>query len=368
VSSTGAVGDTTQVRTPGGLDLATAAGPVPTGADLVASPPTAWSAPLVASLRAALSAFGLRERTSQEVRGRVDPAVRQAPKVELDAPDLLGPSRTAYLFGGHAFVDYSSRLYDLGPLPPTSLGVARTGLSQEERREIREQALAAVKEHALWPVDAALFTGRPSTPAWADPADLLGTRHEAHVFGPHLFVLRDDNGPGSWFYAGLANLPAVVTPATVAPLSRAELEQSLVEFVKANAGDDRLFPNLDGGNCGLHAFLLDGKAATRLINTAVAAGGAATPFDPARHVALGVLDTGDEPILHAFLVDRATGTAREVGSGMNFVDALDPDLIPGANGDGFRACYLLLEGSKALRLGGEKAGWSIAAFSGNDDF
>jgi hypothetical protein len=91
--------------------------------------------------------------------------------------------------------------------------------------------------------------------------------------------------------------------------------------------EDRPLPPLDSGNDGLHAYLVEGQGAERLLALARAwfphdlAVRAAARLDPAREVLLVVRTTDDEEVLHlAVLARDGEAPGRWVGDGINVVD------------------------------------------------
>ncbi|MBN2361871.1 MAG: hypothetical protein JXR83_20640 [Deltaproteobacteria bacterium] len=143
-------------------------------------------------------------------------------------------------------------------------------------------------------------------------------------------------------------------------------DQQALEFIKANADRSKLWHDLNGGNVGLHAYALDATDAALLIDVCKAFHyNPRLPeiqelnsfeFDPARHAVYGVLETDDESILSAVVVDKQTGQARRLGVSMNMVDVdVDDDvakLVPGGVEDdyfdAFKGLYHLLKNGRDL--------------------
>lgn len=166
-------------------------------------------------------------------------------------------------------------------------------------------------------------------------------------------------------------------------LDAAALEQKMVDFVKANTGDgyDTLFPELNSGNNGLYAYVLDAGQGDLMVQTLKACKFnpslpeiqelSAFEFDPARHAVFGVLATWDEPELHVVIADRQTGECRRLGVDMNFFNVVDTSelarLLPEAMDgddymDSFKAMHQLLKDGKEINLSGDDSGWNISYF------
>ncbi|MFH1809103.1 MAG: hypothetical protein ABIJ09_10185 [Pseudomonadota bacterium] len=157
----------------------------------------------------------------------------------------------------------------------------------------------------------------------------------------------------------------------------AATDPEALAFVKANAGDDGLFHDVEGGNVGLHAYALSAEDGGTLIQALRAFDyNPSLPeiqdlnsfaFDPDKHAVYGVLETEDEPQLSVVVVDRQSGETRRLGLSMNFVDANDAvaALFPGASSDGefdsFKGIAEALRNGKDL-LAGSDPDWSIADF------
>jgi hypothetical protein len=164
----------------------------------------------------------------------------------------------------------------------------------------------------------------------------------------------------------------LATPASKATLRKVEdLPLPLAEEVRKLAGG--LLPDLDQGNHGLVAHMHTGADAARLLGVArgwrmdpaLKADAEAMEFNPDRHVVLTSLETGDEPELTVYRVDRLTLKVEEVGVDMNFLDdtqalleMLVPESLDAASGEynGFSALFQLLKDAERLDIGGAADG------------
>ncbi|MEZ0228399.1 MAG: hypothetical protein ACAI25_07215 [Planctomycetota bacterium] len=101
------------------------------------------------------------------------------------------------------------------------------------------------------------------------------------------------------------------------------------KFVLANAGDedDKLFPGVDSGEDGLHAYLLDEKnVAERCLAFAKLWDPEdgklqAFQYDASKHLLVALRSTFDEEDFYLGVVDKATGKGELLGGRMGVVDA-----------------------------------------------
>lgn len=154
--------------------------------------------------------------------------------------------------------------------------------------------------------------------------------------------------------------------------SEASLNDSASDFVKSKVGEDATFGFLDGGNCGLTAYVLPEDKAQAVLAGAkeMYRGDAefqAANFNPASQRMLGVLVSEDEPKLFVCLQNRSDGSCKVVSDfgfvGAGCCDNLSPAtqeaLLPADSGldreDDWNFLTGALTGSKPLDLG-EEAG------------
>ncbi|MBS2037162.1 hypothetical protein JST97_19400 [bacterium] len=154
--------------------------------------------------------------------------------------------------------------------------------------------------------------------------------------------------------------------------SEASLNDSASDFVKSQVGEDATFGSLDGGNCGLTAYVLPEDKAKAVLSAAKemypgAADFQAASYDPAKQRMLGVLVSEDEPKLFVCLQSRADGSCKVINDigfvgGMCSSDlspATQEALVPADSGldreDDWNFLTGALTDSKPLELG-EEAG------------
>lgn len=158
--------------------------------------------------------------------------------------------------------------------------------------------------------------------------------------------------------------------------ARTELEKRLSTFIRANSGDDDedYFGALDGSNLGMHAYVLDGKAADTLLELCGNYGDEPPALDPKKHVVVAVMQTFDEPDIKALILDKATLRPVYANSGLNpFNMELDKDLpksvlkdkriYDGEDIDGFKAVAVLLSPGKEIDLklkNKDDAAWKVS--------
>lgn len=154
--------------------------------------------------------------------------------------------------------------------------------------------------------------------------------------------------------------------------SEASLNDSASDWVKSQVGEDNDFGALDGGNCGLTAYVLPEAKAQAVLTAAKemypgAADFQAANFDNSKQRMLGVLVSEDEPKLFVCLQNRADGSCKVLND-IGFVggmcsDSLSPAaqqaLVPAESGKDREDDWEFLNGaltdSQPLDLG-EEAG------------
>ena len=112
-----------------------------------------------------------------------------------------------------------------------------------------------------------------------------------------------------------------------APAVDAALIDAARSYVMANAGDgdQKAFPSVDSGEDGLHAYVLVGAGAERLVAFTKAWFDEDTDVetyrhDPAREAIVAVRTTFDEEGLFVVVLNRATGAGRVLGDELGVVD------------------------------------------------
>lgn len=182
-----------------------------------------------------------------------------------------------------------------------------------------------------------------------------------------------NQGSGDGF-CGTVHTPS---PMMTAPItaskgwSEASLNDSARDFVLARTGPDTEFGEVDGGNCGLTAYVLpDDKARLMDRATKEMCPGAETfqnlQFDPASQRMVVVMISEPEPRLFLCTQERASGDCKVHdefkfldGNGSMLSDATQEALIPASSGidrdDDWNFQDAALAGSTPLDLG-ENAG------------
>lgn len=173
--------------------------------------------------------------------------------------------------------------------------------------------------------------------------------------------------------ASFCKPPALLSPVGGARgWSEASLNESAQEFVKSRLGEDTDFGSLEGGNCGLTAYVLPENKARAVLNAAqeMYPGSEefqAASFDSARQRMFGVLVSEDEPKLYVCLQNRSDGSCVVI-SDIGFVggccsssisEKTQEALVPAASEkdreDDWEFLSGALAGSEPLNLG-EEAG------------
>lgn len=112
----------------------------------------------------------------------------------------------------------------------------------------------------------------------------------------------------------------------VSPTAPATVEASATKFVRDNAGEGKAFPDVDSGEDGLKAYLLNDAAARRTLAFAKlwepgSAKLGAFAYDPAKHLLVVVRTTFDEEDIALVAIDRASGKGALLTGRMGVVDA-----------------------------------------------
>lgn len=155
--------------------------------------------------------------------------------------------------------------------------------------------------------------------------------------------------------------------------SEDSLNQSAANFILSKTGedDDSLFGSVDGGNCGLSAYIIPENKASALLQAGkeIYHGSQAFKFsnyDPAKQRMIGVLTSEDEPKMFICLQSKANGSSMildEINfAGIDFANTLSPAvqeaLVPQSSGldrsDDWNFLVGSLQNSQALNLGGEE--------------
>ncbi len=97
--------------------------------------------------------------------------------------------------------------------------------------------------------------------------------------------------------------------------SEASLNDSASDWIKSQVGDEKDFGTLDGGNCGLTAYVFPEAKAQAVLTAAKemypgAKDFQAASFDNSKQRMVGVLVSEDEPRLYVCLQSRADGSCK----------------------------------------------------------
>lgn len=152
--------------------------------------------------------------------------------------------------------------------------------------------------------------------------------------------------------------------------SEASLNDSANEWIKSQLGDETDFGTLDGGNCGLTAYVLPEAKANAVLTAAKemypgADNFQAASFDNSKQRMLGVLVSEAEPKLFVCLQNRADGSCKVLND-IGFVGGMCTDslsentqeaLVPAASGKDREDDWEFLNGAltdaSPLELGDE---------------
>lgn len=170
-------------------------------------------------------------------------------------------------------------------------------------------------------------------------------------------------------FASICKPEGLMTRPIGAPTgwSESSLNDSAGDFVKSQADK---FGGLDGGNCGLTAYVLPDDKAKAVLSAAKemypgAADFQAASYNPASQRMFGILESEDEPKLHICLQNRADGSCKVINDigfvGGMCLDSISPAtqeaLVPQASGldreDDWNFLTGALTNSKPLELGDE---------------
>ncbi len=136
--------------------------------------------------------------------------------------------------------------------------------------------------------------------------------------------------------------------------------KKLSQQIAAQAGDGKRFPDLTGGNCGVHGYEVGARQGQLLLDLA----GDGVKLNPAKQTVIALLETGDEPTARLLIVDKQTLAMREAGD----IDFFNRPLTgqDGTELDAFHGYHLLLKGAPELPLPHENKDWNIGAFKSDD--
>jgi hypothetical protein len=376
---------------PAGLDAAAAARLSPAAGKKTTSAPIfdAWLTDVVTRSLTAVPLSVLGEKDGKPVAfinrpklyDEPGPAVKKSPSIELELPAPVA-SATAHLFGGRVLVRAMIATpdgrtptvwFDLGKPPPARSGAPVEGFVSAARDEIGSRAFWAVVNKKTW-----TLPGEPAELKGVQPIasdEWSGKAIDAFVAGANTVYARvTDPAKETVEWQALQDpVPKAVRFDTHKPFARAA-----ISFIRANAKEDWIFPELGGTNFGTQAaHVAKDKAEAVLevsrawkMNDTYREAAENFQYDPNRHELVVVIDTQDEFRFHTFAFDTKSGDVTKIGIEMNVADTeLPPEILekfPSIDQEGYdlgmAVFEKLLEDADMLRLGSRKEGvepWSI---------